>query len=1078
MKLIVGINDIRIDEKDKLNAGEYNIHEVEFEFDEAYNDLIKKAVFSGNGHCYLVEIANNKCTIPYEVLSETGDVSIGAFGYAVDGDNLVLRYSPAPVYVYINLGSYKDSYDNYHQPTADIVEQLTKQIEDAVAEVEEYDGRITQNANDIDTLEQTKANISDLSDVATSGSYNDLSNKPDLSHFITKDVNNLTYYELKTATGNNIVMSINSSTYVLTISLRNSANQVLNTQTVDLPLETMVVGGSYDSTNKKIILTLKNGNTIDIPVADLISGLQTEITPSNKLSADLVNDSLSTNKFVTASDKTNWNGKYSKPSGGIPKTDLASAVQTSLGKADTAIQDISGKVDKVQGKGLSTNDYTNADKEKLDDLDNKIDGNAKTTETGTVVTLNDTLNSSLSIGLEATSISQDGTPTPTSPQDVHTISGNNTIVVSDGGNLFNKDKPKDNYYYNNNGEEVIGSTYAFINISYKPTQDKITISFTSKTGNSYVRLCEYNSSGGFIKRTLIDTNSTTTLNSNTTSVIFCVDSSSVDYFTDLQIEEGSTATPYKEFNGTNYNVNLGDIEYCKIGNYEDKFIKTSGKNLLYINNNTVTNNGITGTFTNNNILTYSGTATNSWADISDTTTYTLPQGNYTFSIDKATTNNERIVLYLKQGSEQTIIIYGGQTRYTFESNGTNTTYRIGISGLTNGNSYSGTVKLQLEKGSIATEYEPYGTDEWYIKKNIKKIVLGDSESWYLARSTTPYVFSTTIDDYLRIDENTSRCTHFQSVVNGTYGSMVDGETKFRYYNDSTNNLYMCSTVASTATDFKNWLANNNVTIYYILATPTYTKIEGTLATQIEALRNALSKEKQTNISQINNDLPFNLEATAYVRTINGMYDSLKEEKADKSDMPSKTSDLQNDSNFTAQEVYITEITSSSDPNAIFVFENKKRGIYFFNATYDVNQFRYKKTEDDVNYSSETTHPVYLQIYKDVDFDNIQEDEVFAILIGEKSSGNISKYKIKKVNNNISIASAVGLLAGSLVTTKAQDIAGVKTFYSIPKQNDTTAPTQDAEFTNKKYVDDTAGLQVAKSSFSYDSSNDTLTITIS
>ena len=40
---------------------------------------------------------------------------------------------------------------------------------------------------------------------------------------------------------------------------------------------------------------------------------------------------------------SNWGftkntGTYSKPSGGIPKTDLASAVQTSLGKADTALQ--------------------------------------------------------------------------------------------------------------------------------------------------------------------------------------------------------------------------------------------------------------------------------------------------------------------------------------------------------------------------------------------------------------------------------------------------------------------------------------------------------------------------------------------------------------------------------------------------------------------------------------------------------------------------------------------------------------------------------------------------------------------
>lgn len=43
---------------------------------------------------------------------------------------------------------------------------------------------------------------------------------------------------------------------------------------------------------------------------------------------------------ITSSDISSWNGKgtYSKPSGGIPKTDLASAVQTSLGKADTSLQ--------------------------------------------------------------------------------------------------------------------------------------------------------------------------------------------------------------------------------------------------------------------------------------------------------------------------------------------------------------------------------------------------------------------------------------------------------------------------------------------------------------------------------------------------------------------------------------------------------------------------------------------------------------------------------------------------------------------------------------------------------------------
>lgn len=60
---------------------------------------------------------------------------------------------------------------------------------------------------------------------------------------------------------------------------------------------------------------------------------------------------LSTEDF-TAALKTSLeslprevSGKYVKPSGGIPKTDLSSKVQASLNKADSAIQDISSKVD-------------------------------------------------------------------------------------------------------------------------------------------------------------------------------------------------------------------------------------------------------------------------------------------------------------------------------------------------------------------------------------------------------------------------------------------------------------------------------------------------------------------------------------------------------------------------------------------------------------------------------------------------------------------------------------------------------------------------------------------------------------
>ena len=191
--------------------------------------------------------------------------------------------------------------------------------------------------------EAREAVIDSLATVATSGKSSDLIND---AGFIDKNVNNLTYYTLATDTGSSIDLSINSSTYVVTLALKNAAGTTISSDTIDLPLESVVVGGSYDSTNKKVVLTLQSGSTIEFSVADLVAGLQTEITSNNKLSSDLVDDTNHTNKFVTASDKTAWSAKYDKPSGGIPKTDLASAVQTSLGKADSAVQDVSGKEDK------------------------------------------------------------------------------------------------------------------------------------------------------------------------------------------------------------------------------------------------------------------------------------------------------------------------------------------------------------------------------------------------------------------------------------------------------------------------------------------------------------------------------------------------------------------------------------------------------------------------------------------------------------------------------------------------------------------------------------------------------------
>lgn len=172
-----------------------------------------------------------------------------------------------------------------------------------------------------------------LADVALSGDYDDLINKPtipvvndatltvkrnnesvgtftansatDTDINITVPVTAADVHALPDSTkyGASIVMSINTTDYKVTTTLKDQDGNTLGTaQVIDLPLESVVVNGSYDSVNKKIILTLQNGNTIDIPVGDLISGLQTEITPTNMLSADLVDDTSTTHKFTTAAD--------------------------------------------------------------------------------------------------------------------------------------------------------------------------------------------------------------------------------------------------------------------------------------------------------------------------------------------------------------------------------------------------------------------------------------------------------------------------------------------------------------------------------------------------------------------------------------------------------------------------------------------------------------------------------------------------------------------------------------------------------------------------------------------------------
>lgn len=91
-------------------------------------------------------------------------------------------------------------------------------------------------------------------------------------------------------------------------------------------LEGTGTGGTYTQSDLvPKIPEQSDGSSIDI------SGKQDVIDSSNKLNADYVDDTTSVNKFTTAAEKAAWDAKYSKPSGGIPTSDLAGNIATKSG---------------------------------------------------------------------------------------------------------------------------------------------------------------------------------------------------------------------------------------------------------------------------------------------------------------------------------------------------------------------------------------------------------------------------------------------------------------------------------------------------------------------------------------------------------------------------------------------------------------------------------------------------------------------------------------------------------------------------------------------------------------------------
>ena len=188
-------------------------------------------------------------------------------------------------------------------------------------------------------------------------------------------------------------------------------------------------------------------------------------------------------------------------------------------------------------------------------------------------------------------------PTPDYPQDIHIITGSNSIKIQNK-NLFDKDNASYFKAYISVGSRriVAGNDDRTIYIKCKPNTTYTIQKMVQETTSRNRFVVGTTSSIPQINDGMNDfhyydggtTNTTLTLTTGPIANYLCVFCWSIDSVTtfeeildSIQIEEGSTPTNYVEHQEQNYPISLGDLEYCKIGSNEDQIFKNTTDSEFY-----------------------------------------------------------------------------------------------------------------------------------------------------------------------------------------------------------------------------------------------------------------------------------------------------------------------------------------------------------------------------------------------------------------------------------------------------------------------------------------------------------------
>ena len=218
--------------------------------------------------------------------------------------------------------------------------------------------------------------------------------------------------------------------------------------------------------------------------------------------------------------------------------------------------------------------------------------------------------------------------------------------------------------------------------------------------------------------------------------------------------------------------------------------------------------------------------------------------------------------------------------------------------------------IELCKIANYKDYIYYDNGKWYTHKEIGKIILDGTQSMTRTTTTSSGVYRFQVNN---IPENPIRSTtEISNIICSHYVKKSPTNTwnkneGISFRNPGINGFYIYDDTHKTSTldEYKEWLAENNVTVYYVLNAPVIEEITNNiLIEQLNQLRNMELYEQVTNFL-INSANALPTLDIVYAITNRDFYS--KEETDDIIlDTKNKLSDQINNSNYYSEITYVQE----------------------------------------------------------------------------------------------------------------------------------------------------------------------------